>query len=56
MKKKRLYKTIQRTRIIQENETILTSQKDSEILFNSIVNTVEPNADLVTAVHRFNEL
>lgn len=56
MKKKISPKSNQRMRNIQKNEAILTSQKDSEIFFNSIVNDVEPNTYLVTAVYRFNEL
>lgn len=39
-----------------DKQTVIKSQKDSEIFFNSIVNASEPNADLVAAERRHNEL
>lgn len=39
-----------------DKQTVIKSQKDSEIFFNSIVNASGPNADLVAAAHRHNEL
>lgn len=56
MRKNRLFKISQIKRSIQKNKAFLSSQKDSEIFFNSIVNASEPNADLVAAARRHKEL
>lgn len=39
--------------IIQESETILASQRDSEIFFNALVNPPKPNEALISAARRY---
>jgi len=39
--------------IIQKSETILASQKDSEIFFNALVNSPNPNDDLLSAARQY---
>jgi uncharacterized protein (DUF1778 family) len=40
--------------IIRAEESILASQKDSEIFFDAIVNSGKPNEELISAVKEFN--
>jgi len=42
--------------IIQKSETILASQRDSEIFFNALVNPTEPNEALVSAAKQYKEM
>lgn len=42
--------------IIREEESVLASQKDSEIFFDAIVNAGKPNEELISAVKQFNKL
>lgn len=42
--------------IIKENETILASEKDSEIFFDAIMNPPKPTNDLIDAVSAYNKL
>ncbi len=42
--------------IIQQSETILASQRDSEIFFNALVNSPEPNDALISAVIQYNKI
>lgn len=44
------------TEIIEKNERILASQKDKEIFFNALINTAEPNANLLSAKDDYNTL
>ena len=39
--------------IIQKSETILASQRDSEIFFNALVNSPNPNGDLMSAARQY---
>jgi len=39
--------------IIQKSETILASQRDSEIFFNALVNPPKPNEALVSAAKEY---
>lgn len=39
--------------IIQKSETILASQRDSEIFFNALVNPSNPNDALMSAAERY---
>lgn len=39
--------------IIRENENILSSQKDSEIFFDYIVNADKPNNKLISAAKKY---
>jgi uncharacterized protein (DUF1778 family) len=42
--------------IIEETERIITSQKDQEVFFNSLINPPKPNKDLITAKDDYNKL
>jgi len=42
--------------IIQKSETILASQRDSEIFFNALVNPPEPNEALVSAAQQYKKM
>jgi uncharacterized protein (DUF1778 family) len=42
--------------IIRESESIITSQRDSEIFFEAVFNSAEPNKDLVSAIQKYNQL
>ncbi|MBI9036421.1 MAG: DUF1778 domain-containing protein [Bacteroidales bacterium] len=42
--------------IIEEREKIITSQKDSEIFFDSLVNSPEPNENLLLAKKEYDKL
>lgn len=42
--------------IIKEEESILASQKDSEIFFDAIVNIDKPNEELIAAAKQFNNM
>jgi len=42
--------------IIRENERILTSQRDSEIFFDAIVNADKPNDELISAAEQYNKM
>lgn len=42
--------------IIQKSETILASQRDSEIFFNALVNPPEPNEALVSAAKQYKKM
>jgi len=42
--------------IIQKSETILASQRDSEIFFNALVNPPEPNEALVSAARQYKQV
>lgn len=42
--------------IIEETERIISSQKDQEVFFNSLINPPRPNKDLITARDDFNKL
>ena len=42
--------------IIQKSETILASQRDSEIFFNALVNPPEPNEALVSAARQYKKM
>ena len=42
--------------IIQKSETILASQRDSEIFFNALVNPPEPNEALESAAKQYKEM
>lgn len=42
--------------IIREEESVLASQKDSEIFFDAIVNADKPNDVLISAAKQFNKL
>jgi len=42
--------------IIQKSETILASQRDSEIFFNALVNQPEPNEALVSAAKQYKKM
>ncbi|MDP3915239.1 MAG: DUF1778 domain-containing protein [Bacteroidota bacterium] len=42
--------------IIQETETVLASQKDSEIFFDAIINAAKPNDKLIAAAKQYNNL
>jgi len=42
--------------IIQKSETILASQRDSEIFFNALVNPPEPNEALVSAANQYKKM
>ncbi len=42
--------------IIEEQEKIIASNRDSEIFFNAIVNPDKPNDELIAAVKEFNSL
>ncbi len=39
--------------IIEENEQIIVSRKDSEIFFNAITNPVKPNKELLSAAKEY---
>jgi uncharacterized protein (DUF1778 family) len=41
--------------IIRDEESIVASQKDSEIFFDAIVNAGKPNEELISAVKQFNK-
>ncbi|MDO8928910.1 MAG: DUF1778 domain-containing protein, partial [Bacteroidota bacterium] len=41
--------------IIQETETVLASQKDSEIFFDTIVNAAKPNDKLIAAAKLYHD-
>lgn len=43
-------------KIIQESETILASEKDSELFFNALMNAEKPNQKLITAAKDYNKL
>ncbi|MDP3431378.1 MAG: DUF1778 domain-containing protein [Bacteroidota bacterium] len=42
--------------IIQETETVLASQKDSEIFFDAIINAANPNDKLIAAAKQYHDL
>jgi len=42
--------------IIRENESVLTSQRDSEIFFDAIVNADKPNNELISAAEVYNKM
>ncbi len=42
--------------IIEEREAIIASQKDSEIFFDSLVNSPEPNENLLSAKQEYDKL
>jgi uncharacterized protein (DUF1778 family) len=42
--------------IIQQSETILASQRDSEIFFNALVNSPEPNDALISAAIQYKKI
>jgi len=42
--------------IIKDEESILASQKDSEIFFDAIVNAEKPNDELISAAKEFNKM
>ncbi|MEX0983305.1 MAG: DUF1778 domain-containing protein [Bacteroidales bacterium] len=50
-------KTVQKraAEIIDENEKILTSQRDAEIFFEALKNYGEPNENLITLSKLYNE-
>jgi uncharacterized protein (DUF1778 family) len=41
--------------IIRDEESIVASQKDSEIFFDAIVNAGKPNEELILAAKQFNK-
>ena len=41
--------------IIQKSETILASQRDSEIFFDALVNSPNPNDALLSAARQYNK-
>jgi len=43
-------------KIIEEHETVLASEKDSQIFFNAVINAENPGKELVKAAKRYNEL
>ena len=43
-------------KIINENEQIIASQKDSDIFFNAITNPDKPNSDLSEAVKEYKSI
>ncbi len=42
--------------IIEEREKVIASQKDSEIFFDSLVNSPEPNENLLSAKQEYDKL
>jgi uncharacterized protein (DUF1778 family) len=42
--------------IIREEESILASQRDSEIFFDAIVNIDKPNEELISAANQFKKM
>ena len=42
--------------IMEEREQIITSQKDKEIFFDSLINTPKPNIDLLSAKDEYDKL
>jgi len=44
------------TKVIQERETILVSQRDNEIFFDALVNAGEPNEVLISAADEYKKL
>ena len=42
--------------ILQQYETILASQRDSEIFFNALVNSPEPNDALISATIQYKKI
>ena len=43
-------------KIIEERERIIASNRDKEILFDSLVNSPNPNNDLISAKEKYNKL
>jgi uncharacterized protein (DUF1778 family) len=41
--------------IIREEESVLASQRDSEIFFNAMVNADKPNSELISAAEQYNK-
>ncbi len=43
-------------KIVEENEQIIASERDSRIFFNAVLNLEEPNNELLKASNEFKEL